>query len=165
MNSFKRAKWWTALAVLLLVASALAACGDGKEERSKLLSAARASDLRSSLDAVEQMIDNGDCTAATNSALAFEQKVNALPSRLDASLRDALASGAIRLQRLIEDQCEPAGPTGPTVQAPEETDESQGNKGKGKGKGKGKDKKQEETPEEGTTVPTVPDENLGITTP
>jgi hypothetical protein len=165
MNLSKRAKSRAALTALLVLAGSLAACGDEKEDRSKLLSAARASDLRSDLDAVEQMVDDGDCTGATNAALAFEQKVNALPRRLDASLRDSLASGAIRLQRLVEDQCEPAGTTGPTVQqAPEESqEEGQGNKGKGKAKGK--DKNQDEDQPDETTVPTVPDENLGLTTP
>jgi hypothetical protein len=164
MNLSKRAESRVALVASIVLATSLTACGDGKEDRSKLLSATRASDLRSSLDAVEQMVDDGDCTGATNAALAFEQKVNALPTRLDASLRDSLASGAIRLQRLVEDQCEPAGPTGPTVPAPEPSqEEDQGNKGKGKGRGKDK-KKDEDQPDE-TTVPTVPDENLGLTTP
>jgi hypothetical protein len=163
MRFSKRAISPAALVALIALAIGLAGCGDGKENRSKLLSASRASDLRASLDAVERMVDDGDCAGATNTALAFEQKVNALPTRLDASLRDALASGAIRLQRLVEDQCEPVGPTGPPVQPPEETDEEgQGNKGKGKAKGK--DKK-EESPEDGTTVPTVPDENPGTTVP
>lgn len=130
-----------------------------------MLSSNRATELRSTLDDVEQMVDNGDCQGAANTALAFGQKVNALSRRLDAGLRDALASGASRLQRLVEDQCEPAGTTGPTLQVPEETDQDgQGKKGKGKAKGKDKNK-QEEIPEEETTVPTVPDESLGTTTP
>jgi hypothetical protein len=122
--------------------------------------------LRSALDGIEQMVDSGDCQSAASTVLAFEQKVSALPQRLDAGLRDALASGASRLQKLVEEQCQPAaatGPTGPTVQAPEET--GQGGKGKkGKGKAKGHDKnKQQEIPQEGTTGPTVPDSG-GATT-
>jgi hypothetical protein len=105
MNLPKRTKSRAVIAASIIVAVVIPACGDGKEDRSKLLSAARASDLRSSLDAVEQMVDDGDCTGATNAALAFEQKVNALPTRLDAGLRDSLASGAIRLLRLVEDLC------------------------------------------------------------
>jgi hypothetical protein len=116
------------------------------------------------LDGVEQQINDGDCQSATNTVLAFQQKVDALPSRLNSSLRDALLAGANRLQRLVEAQCEPAGTTGPTVQAPTETEPGPGKKGKGKAKGHKKNKKNE-NPEEGTPVPTVPDENPGITTP
>ena len=96
----------------------------------------------------------------------MQQKVSALPARLDAGLRDALTAGTSRLERMVQSQCEPAGTTGPAVQAPPpETDEDgPGNKGKGKAKGHDKNKG-EETPEEGTTGPTVPDESLGITTP
>jgi hypothetical protein len=144
---------------LIVLATGLAGCGNG-EDRSKLLSATRASDLRSMLDEVEQEINNGDCESATNTALAFQQKVDALPARLNSSLRDALSAGANRLERLVEAQCEPAGTTGPTVQAPAPEEETPGKKGKAKGHNK---KKHEEAPKE--TTPTVPDENLGITTP
>jgi hypothetical protein len=154
----------TALLALLVLVMGLAGCGGEKEDRS-LLSASRATGLSSKLDDIEQMVDDGDCQGATNAVLAFEQKVNALPARLDAGLRDALTSGASRLQKLVETQCAPVGTTGPTVTAPEETDEG-GQGKKGKGKAKGHDKNKTETiPEEGTTGPTVPDENLGITTP
>jgi hypothetical protein len=155
----------TALAVVgLVLAAGLGACGDGKKDRS-LLTVNRASQLRSSLDDIERMVNDGDCLGASNGVLAFEQKVNALPGRTDTGLRDALASGASRLQRLVESQCKPVGTTGPTLQAPQETDrQGKGKKGKGKAKGHQK-KNQDELPDGGTTGPTVPDENLGITTP
>jgi hypothetical protein len=167
MRSSKRAVSTIALAALVALVTGFAGCGNGKEDRS-LLTANRAGQLRSTLDDVERMIDDGDCEGATNTVLAFEQKVNALPARIDASLRDALSSGASRLQRLVASQCKPVaptGPTGPTVQVPAQNDEGgQGKKGKGKAKGHDKNKK-DENPDEGTTGPTVPDENLGITTP
>jgi hypothetical protein len=88
--------------------------------------------------------------------LSLQQKVNALPARVDAGLRDVLTSGASRLQQLVSEQCQPVGPTGPTLQAPEETNgEGQGKKGKGKAKGHDKNKNQG-IPEEGTTGPTAP---------
>lgn len=168
MSHSKRPRTRTAIALAILAAG-LAGCGNG-EDRSKLLSATRASDLRSTLDAVEQKINDGDCVSATNTALSFRQKVDALPQRLNSSLRDALSAGADRLDRLVETQCKPAGPTGPTappVQTPPRGDEGgQGAQGKGKGKAKGHEKKKkDENSNEGTTGPVVPDENLGITTP
>jgi hypothetical protein len=165
MRASKQTLQIHALVALLLLATGLAACGNGKPDRSSLLSPNRANELRSTLDDVGQMVDNGDCQGAANTALSFEQKVSALPGRLDAGLRDALVSGASRLQRLVQEQCEPAGTTGPTLQAPEESDEDgPGKNGKGKAKGH-KKSKHEEVPEEGTTAPAVPDQNLGITTP
>jgi hypothetical protein len=165
MTPSKRAASPAALVALIALATALAGCGNGKQDRS-LLTTTRATQLRSTLDAVERMVDAGDCQGATTTALAFEQKVNALPARVDASLRDSLTSGASRLQQLVGSQCAPVGPTGPTQQAPQETDNGgPGKNGKGKAKGHNKDKNQE-NPEEGTTGPTVPpDQNLGITTP
>jgi hypothetical protein len=164
MSSSKQAACVGSLLASIALAAALAGCGNGKEDRSKLLSATRATQLRSSLDELERLIDDGDCEGAANSAVAFEQKVSSLPARLNASLRDALTSGAAQLERLVENQCEPAGATGPTLQTPEPTNEGQGKKGKGKAKGKNK-KNTETTPDEGTTGHTIPDENLGITTP
>ena len=163
MSSSKQAVCVASLLASIALAAPLAGCGNGNEDHSKLLSANRATQLRSSLDEVERQLDDGDCEGAANTVLAFQQKVNSLPARLNASLRDALTSGAVRLQRQVETQCEPTGPTGPTVQAPAKPEEeSPGKKGKGKAKGHNKNKKAE-TPEE--TTPTIPDENLGITTP
>ena len=57
MTLSKRAISSAAVLALIAFAAGLAGCGDGKEDRSKLLSATRASDLRASLDAVEQMLE------------------------------------------------------------------------------------------------------------
>jgi hypothetical protein len=151
----------TALVALVLLMTGAAGCGSNKPDRS-LLTSTRANALSSTLDDLQKMVDDGDCVNAANTVLAFEQKVSALPARTDAGLRDALSAGASRLQQLVQDQCK-TGPTGPTVQAPAEQN-GPGKNGKGKAKGHNKNK-HEETPGDGTTGPTVPDENLGITTP
>jgi outer membrane biosynthesis protein TonB len=105
----------TLLAVLGLAVSSLAACGDQKPDRKALLSSSSATELRSSLDGVEQMVDDGDCAGAGTATIALRDKVDALPSSVDTSLRTALSRSANRLQTLVEQRCEPAGATGTTT--------------------------------------------------
>jgi hypothetical protein len=160
-----------AVAALIALAIGLAGCGEEKRDRAALLSAATAGELRSELNDIEQMADEGKCEEAKANALAFEQRVDALPGKLDPELRDALSAGAGRLQRLLNRQCEPeTATTAPAApqQQPEQTEEDKGKKEKKpKEKAKGQDEQGEEeilVPEEGTTGPTLPDSG-GATTP
>jgi hypothetical protein len=134
-----------------LVASALvlAGCGDGGGAE---LSSERAGRLETTLDEIEQRVDEGDCDGAAAQTAALEQQVDALGDRVDRDLRRALSSSASRLRSLVESQCEPVV-SEPTVTAPVEPEQQQGTTqeetapGKQKkekpGKGKGQEKKDE----------------------
>jgi outer membrane biosynthesis protein TonB len=119
-----------ALAALLGAANALAACGDGGNEDGRPLSSATASQLQATLDEIEQTAANGDCEGAGDQAARLAQQVSSLPAGVNADLRDALTSGANRLQSLLDRQCKPAAPaTAPPPTEPEpqpqETDEQE----------------------------------------
>jgi hypothetical protein len=128
-----------ALVVLLgLTATTFGACGNGGSDNSKkLLSQTAASRLNGTLDEVDRLVAAGDCTSASAASTQLNQQVGALPARVDPKLRDALASSAVRLQRLVENQCKPAGPTtstpppAPSQQTPKENQQKKQNKAKG----------------------------------
>jgi hypothetical protein len=126
-----------------LILTALAACGDGTSNSDRPLSSATASELRSTLAAVEQRVDDGDCDGAGDQAQTLERQAGSLPADVDADLRDALVDGASRLQALVVERCEPAavGPTGPTTPpAPAPDENQQQNGGKDKQQKPGKDR-------------------------
>ena len=112
MQSLRRSTSSVAL-VVLLAATALAvgACG-GKTGNDKLLSSAAASRLRTSLDAVQQKVDSGDCEGASAQVQQLAQQASGLPPRVDQKFRDALLVSVDRLQNLIATQCKAAPATG-----------------------------------------------------
>jgi hypothetical protein len=131
-------------ASLALAGGGLSACGsDGDGER---LSRATASELRSTLDRVQQDVKDGDCEAATTQARTLVESAGGLPDRVDADLREALVDGADRLQVLVIEDCS-TGSTGPSGPADSgttaetgpsgPTDEQENQKKPGKGKAKG----------------------------
>jgi hypothetical protein len=139
--------------LLTLAAVALAACGDGGRDREKLLSPAAATRLQDTLDRIEQTAASRDCATAEAQAGTLTQQVQSLPQGVDPDLRQALSSGADRLQSLVERQCEPEVTTPPPAEAPapeeqpkEEKQKKEEKQGEEEGKGKGK---QGETPPEG----------------
>jgi hypothetical protein len=105
-----------AAAALALVAFLVSSCG---KDSNADLSGGRASDLRASLDDVENRVAQGDCTGAAQQAADFKRQVSALPSRVDKDLRDALEGSATRLESLVSAQCKPAAVE--TTPAPEQT--------------------------------------------
>src|SRR4029079_11636899 len=113
-----------AAAALALVAFVVSSCG---KDSNTDLSGSRASDLRASLDHVEDRVAQGDCTAAAQQAADFKRQVSALPSRVDRDLRDAPEGSATRLESLVSAQCKPAGvETTPAPEPPSTTDENTG---------------------------------------
>jgi hypothetical protein len=114
MQSCRRRKPLFALLPLLIVAACtLAACGNGGGDRT-LLSARTATELRGTLDGVEQKVNAGDCEGAATQAQALGREAESLPRRVDSKLKAALLASASRLQDLISSKCEAAAPTGPT---------------------------------------------------
>jgi hypothetical protein len=165
-----RAGSWSraALAVLLAAAAAvLGACGDDGDQ-GRPLSAARASELRSTLSQIEQSVAGGDCNSAATQAQTLEQEASDLPRGIDSHLRRALRSSSQRLSTLVERECgatgstgptgptEPSGPTGTTGEQGDEGDQGENGKQKEKkpkkdnGKRKGQ---QHEPPADETTPP------------
>jgi hypothetical protein len=144
MSASRRRTHLSLLAALAgLAVTGLAACGENGSSKDRPLSSATASELRSTLAAVEQRVDDGDCAGAGEQAQTLERQAGSLPADVDADLRDALVDGASRLQVLIVDRCEPAatGPTGPTTPAapaPEEDQQPKAEKDKQPKKGKDK---------------------------
>jgi hypothetical protein len=130
------------LALAVLAASGLAACGNSDD---KLLSASSASELRSTLRQVEQTVADGDCETAQQEVAQLREKVDSL-RRVEADLKNSLSEGTSRLETLVLDQCQSAatGPTGPVTPAVPQDEQSQ-DEGKGKKeKKKDKEKKKEE---------------------
>jgi hypothetical protein len=105
-------------------------CGDGGQEDGRL-PRTTASQLQAMLDEIEQTVASGDCDRAGERAGALTQRAKSLPAGVSADLRDALESGASRLQTLVAQQCEqpaPATEAPPTEVAPqqEQQDEQEG---------------------------------------
>jgi cell division septation protein DedD len=79
----------------------LVACGSGKS----LIPSTDAGPLSSDFDAIARAVSNGDC-AATRTALAQAQHdFNALPSSVDAGLRQRISDGLNNLQSTAPTQC------------------------------------------------------------
>jgi hypothetical protein len=142
----RRTHFSLAATLIALAAGSVVACGDSSND-SQLLSPTSASELRSTLAQVEQTVENGDCGAAQEQVDLLERQVTSL-NRVEADLRDALASGVGRLQQLVIEGCQTSTPesgttgtTGPSetggATGPEETESGAPGKSKGKGKKKG----------------------------
>jgi hypothetical protein len=150
--------------LLAAVVGSLAACGSDNDDGQ--LSRARASELRSTLDRVEEDVNTGNCQAAGTQARSLVEQAGGLPNSIDADLREALVDSADRLQVLVTESCstsstEPStapdsgvtaetGPTG-TTDEKENGDESEKKKTKGPKKDKApKDESPEEMGEDQT---------------
>lgn len=86
-----------ALVTLLGAAVALAGCGSSSH---RLIPVASAGPLTSDVEAVERAAEsgNGSCTATEAAILKLEQDYDALPSSLDAGLRNTLHQGVTNLR-------------------------------------------------------------------
>lgn len=92
--------------MLSCAAVVLAGCGG-----SSLLDGSSASELQESLGRVRTAIDEGRCDEARSAARAGSERVDALPSDVDAELRDTLKRGFDELSSSVETDCEPKTPT------------------------------------------------------
>jgi hypothetical protein len=153
-----------ASAAALVLAVVFGGCGDGSSKDE--LPSGTAGSLRSTLDDVQQRVNDRDCTGASQQAATFREKVDALPDRVDSKLRRALSSSADRLATLVSDQCTPEPavtpeepPAGATsegqVQEPQNQDD-QSQDGK-----KDKKPKKEKPPKEDQTQTEPPPDTGG----
>lgn len=103
--------------VLSCAAVALAGCGGS----SSLLDGSTASELQESLGRVRAAIDEGECAQARSAARTGAERVDALPSSVDAELRDTLKRGFEELSSSVSTDCEPQTPTTTSELPPETT--------------------------------------------
>lgn len=90
------------LAGLLGVAcSLLVACGSS----GKLIPSNNAGPLTSDFDAIAQDVASGDCTATRRDLAQAQHDLNALPSTVDAGLRQRISDGLNHLQSIAPTQC------------------------------------------------------------
>lgn len=108
-----------ALALGLTCAFAVA-CG---EERTGLISAERAADIKAQLDNIDEDVRSERCTGALTDHLAsLSRQVSDLPGTVDADLRRTLRDGVDRLQDQAPAECAPPETTTtPTDTTPTET--------------------------------------------
>jgi hypothetical protein len=158
----------TAMA-LALVAASIAGCGGGSS--GGRLSRASASDLRATLDQVQQDVSERNCTGATEQVAVLEQQIDDL-RRVDKSLRSALRGSARRLSTLVENQCQTTTvPTQTQTTPPPPPAEPPGQQKKDKKAKPGKGPKAPPTdttpttPGTGDQSPTTPDTGGGAGIP
>ena len=91
--------------VLVLSALALGACGSGDDGT---IPQGDADALLSTLDQIEQSVDAGDCSIATNVATQLVTQVNGLPKEVGEETKAALRDASNNLVALTQDptKCE-----------------------------------------------------------
>jgi outer membrane biosynthesis protein TonB len=90
------------LAAVCAAALALASCGGGSD--AKLLPGGTAQEIKENLDAVQRLVDEGECIEAEEAALQVATQVEELQG-IDAELKQVLQRGADRLNEVV-DTCE-----------------------------------------------------------
>jgi len=86
----------------LMAVLALASCGGGSD--AKLLPGETAEEIKENLDAVQRLVDEGECMDAEEAALEVATQVEALRG-IDPELKQVLERGADRLNEVV-DSCE-----------------------------------------------------------
>jgi len=136
----------------------LAACGG---EDAKLLPGETAREITANLDTVQQLSDEGDCIGAESAAQQVGEQIEALQG-VDAKLKRALESGAVRLEEVIasceESTTEAIAPAVIPTE-PEEEEEQEPTEKAGKEKG---EKPKEEAEPESTLPPQAKGEGKGL---
>jgi outer membrane biosynthesis protein TonB len=102
------------LGLLAAAATGLTACGSSGGD--ELLPGGTASEIKSNLSQVEQLVAEGECVGAENSAAEIGSQVEELTG-VDARLKRALAEGATRLTENVSSEC---------VEEPEEEETTSG---------------------------------------
>ena len=144
------------LALLLAAAIAvgLSACGSGGG--AKLLPGATAKEIKSNLELVRQLVEEGDCPGASDAAASVGIQVEELTG-VDPKLKAALGEGADRLNEVVtscEEEPEETEET-ETTEAEEPTVEENEKPAKPK---KGKPEKEAAPPEKETEPPASEEE-------
>jgi hypothetical protein len=108
--------------LLVLAAVAVLAAGCGSDSGGgRLLSRQQASELRGTLNQVQQDVEAKNCTGAEEQATALQDQIDSI-RRLDGGLRRALRASARRLDTLVNDTCQSTTTT-PTETTPTTPDE------------------------------------------
>ena len=84
-----------------LATGALGGCGSNE----KLLPASDASAMDESFQRVADATNSGDCAAATSALADARKAFDALPSSVDAGLRERILAGIEQLGRTVPEQC------------------------------------------------------------
>lgn len=108
-----------ALALALVAALTLSACGG--DDGADLLPGTTAKAITENLEAVEQLVAEGDCTGATDAAEEVSLQVDELTG-VDKELKRALEQGATKLNEVV-DECDEAPEEGEEETVPLEEEE------------------------------------------
>ena len=108
------------LAFLLGVAvAALVACGGGSSD--KLIPASSAGHIKNDLADLRQAIDEHACDAAQQKLTQLKQRIDNLPSSVDARIRRRLRSGVAKLEARVPVDCQKPATTTETTPPTTET--------------------------------------------
>jgi hypothetical protein len=146
------------LAAALSVAAALCLVACGGED-AKLLPGQTAREITANLDTVQQLSNEGDCLGAESAAQQVGEQIEALEG-VDRKLKQALESGAARLEEAIggceESSSEAIAPA--VIPAEPEEEEEKAPKEKAGKEKKEPEKEEKEAPE---TQPSLPPQAKG----
>lgn len=140
------------LGTFLLVAIAalsLAACG---EEDAQLLPGGTAREITANLDTVQQLSDEGDCVGAESAAQQVGEQIEALEG-VDRQLKQALESGAARLEEVIVECEESSAEAVAPAEIPEDEEEGEEADEKEKKPKPDKEAREAEAPETSPSLP------------
>lgn len=90
-------------AVLGSGAALLAACGDAPKAG---ISADEASDLKSQIEDVRQRVDDARCQPLVDQLRQVDERIDGLPSSVDAQLRRRMRDGSEKLRETARSECE-----------------------------------------------------------
>jgi hypothetical protein len=132
-----------------IAALSLAACG---EEDAQLLPGGTAREITANLDTVQQLSDEGDCVGAESAAQQVGEQIEALEG-VDRQLKQALESGAARLEEVIVECEESSAEAVAPAEIPEDEEEGEEAEEKEKKPKPDKDAKEAEAPETSPSLP------------
>jgi outer membrane biosynthesis protein TonB len=146
------------IALLLAAAVAVGLSACGSSGGAELLPGATASEIKSNLDEVRQLVEAGECPAAADAATKVSLQVEEL-SGVDAKLKQALSEGAARLGEVVSECDEAPEESTEAFESEEEEPEIDENEKPAKTK-KPKPEKEAEPAEE-TAEPPAQEEDKG----
>ena len=113
-----------AAALLGLLTTSAAACGEEERPRSGMLAQSRAQSIKSSLADVQEAVRDGSCTRVDEELRGLRTKLEQLPQRTDDELRARLDEGARRLEEQAPSECDANQPETTPKTTPETTPEA-----------------------------------------
>jgi len=98
------------LAALLLVLAGAFAAACGEEERTGLLSASRAEQIKDGLADVDEAVADGSCVRVREELTGLRTQLGELPQSTDPELRQRLEEGVAHLEDVAPAECEDQQP-------------------------------------------------------